>query len=102
MSQEEQKALIGEILIRYQERKKTLCCMETKARVMAEKLEAMAKILQSVPGFIAPPRHNSNLVPEFPGHGEVFELVCEITDLRGEIATNRKSLAGMGVQFPVE
>ncbi len=102
MSHQEQESLVGGTLIQYQEKKKTLCCMETKAARIAENLEAVATLLRNIPEFQAPPRHNPNLVPEHSPHDEVFDLVCKIWDLRNEIAADRKALTGMGVCFPIE
>ena len=101
MSKEEQADILGETLIRYQESKKTLCCLETKARRIAEKLESMAQLLRNLPTPDAPFKYNPSQVPKHPSHDESYNLICEIEDLRNNIATDRKSLEGMGIEFPI-
>ena len=102
VSQEEQNSLIGQALVRYQQNKETLGRMEAKASGFAESLKGLAAILDPIATFEAPPKHNPSLVPEIPSHEEVFKLVCDIWDLRGTISSDRRSLEGMGVKFPIE
>ena len=104
MSRSDEKKLIGETLIRYQDRKKSLCCLETKARNMADQLTEMAGKLRSVPAPEMPHllRHNRQNVPDMPDADEPYELMCEIQSLMVAISEDRKSLQGMGVQFPIE
>ena len=101
MSEQEKADIIGSTLLDYQEKKKTLCCLQTKAVRMATKLENAAAILKNVPdehhGYL---KHNLTSL-DLPTEKAVLDVAHGIDALRSEIEHDRKSLKGMGVQFPI-
>jgi len=101
MSKDEQNEELGKTLTSYQERKKTLSCMASKARRIADTMEEITNMLRTLPESDPPLQYNPKLVPQFASHEETYELLCDIEKLRGEIASDKKALEGMGVQFPI-
>lgn len=58
-------------------------------------------MLRKLPESESPFKHNPNLVPEHVSREESYDLLCKIEDVRSRISADRRSLEGMGVQFPI-
>lgn len=101
MSKQEQDEIGRDLLWGYQQKKKTLCCLESKAESLAGVLENRAKMLRQVPDFEEPPEHQPFFDPLWKEQPEAADLISKIWRHRKELSEMKNRLTRMGVPFPI-
>lgn len=94
MSKDEQDLIGAKLLWEYQADKRSLYCLKAMARELSEKLKEWSETLCDL--------DNCHVPSEYPSQAEIERVVDRVNRTITEIARKRKSLAGMGVQFPIE
>lgn len=104
MTKDEKHEEIGRIVVTLSENKKTLVCLESKARRIAKMLEETAGALKTGSGRIP-----VKVYPDHPDEPEIDHeahwitaqsinaLIKEIEDTKKEIKTREKELSDLGM-----